>query len=45
MSAAHIDAICKCFHASHSILDTILSVPLNTLLTLPVIFCKLNLVR
>ncbi|KAF2439942.1 hypothetical protein P171DRAFT_435770 [Karstenula rhodostoma CBS 690.94] len=36
---AHIGALGECLTATHGILDTILSVPLDTLLTLPVIFC------
>ncbi|KAF2875921.1 hypothetical protein BDV95DRAFT_285689 [Massariosphaeria phaeospora] len=36
---AHIGAIGECLTATHGILDTILSVPLEILLTLPVIFC------
>lgn len=38
---AHIGALGECLTATHGILDTMLSVPLDTLLTLPVIFCKL----
>lgn len=37
---AHIGALGECLTATHGILDTILSVPLDTLLTLPVIFCR-----
>ena len=37
---AHISALGECLSATHGILDTILSVPLDTLLTLPVIFCR-----
>lgn len=37
---AHIGALGECLTATHGILDTILSVPLDILLTLPVIFCK-----
>jgi hypothetical protein len=37
---AHIGALGECLVATHGILDTILGVPLDTLLTLPVIFCK-----
>jgi hypothetical protein len=37
---AHIGALGECLTATHGILDTILSVPLDTLLTLPVIFCE-----
>lgn len=36
---AHISALAECLTATHGILDTILSIPLETLLTLPVIFC------
>ncbi|KAF2002044.1 hypothetical protein P154DRAFT_431586 [Amniculicola lignicola CBS 123094] len=36
---AHISALGECLTATHGILDTILSVPLDTLITLPVIFC------
>ncbi|KAF2791301.1 hypothetical protein K505DRAFT_280972 [Melanomma pulvis-pyrius CBS 109.77] len=36
---AHIGALGECLTATHGILDTILSVPLDVLLTLPVIFC------
>jgi hypothetical protein len=39
---AHIGALGECLTATHGILDTILSVPLDILLTLPVIFCKLT---
>lgn len=38
---AHIGALGECLTATHGILDTILSIPLDILLTLPVIFCKL----
>jgi hypothetical protein len=37
---AHIGALGECLTATHGILETILSVPLDTLLTLPVIFCE-----
>jgi hypothetical protein len=37
---AHIGALGECLTATHGILDTILSVPLDVLLTLPVIFCE-----
>jgi hypothetical protein len=37
---AHIGALGECLTATHGILDTILSVPLDILLTLPVIFCE-----
>jgi len=37
---AHIGALSECLIATHGILDTILSVQLDMLLTLPVIFCK-----
>jgi hypothetical protein len=37
---AHIGALGECLTATHGILDTILSIQLDTLLTLPVIFCK-----
>ncbi|KAF2186429.1 hypothetical protein K469DRAFT_706396 [Zopfia rhizophila CBS 207.26] len=36
---AHMAALGECLTATHGILDTILSVPLDILLTLPVIFC------
>ncbi|KAF2644489.1 hypothetical protein P280DRAFT_487086 [Massarina eburnea CBS 473.64] len=36
---AHIGALGECLTATHGILDTILSVPLDILLTFPVIFC------
>ncbi|KAF1952930.1 hypothetical protein CC80DRAFT_518546 [Byssothecium circinans] len=36
---AHIGALGECLVATHGILDTILSVPLDILLTLPVLFC------
>ncbi|OCK83376.1 hypothetical protein K432DRAFT_291187 [Lepidopterella palustris CBS 459.81] len=36
---AHIAALGECLTATHGILDTILGVQLDTLLTLPVIFC------
>lgn len=36
---AHIGALTECLTATHGILDTILSIPLDILLTLPVIFC------
>lgn len=36
---AHIGALGECLTATHGILDTILSIQLDTLLTLPVIFC------
>ena len=39
---AHISALGECLTATHGILDTILSVPLDVLLTLPVIFCKFS---
>ena len=35
-----LDAMCECRNATRGILDTILAVPLETLITLPVIFCK-----
>lgn len=37
---AHIGALGECLTATHGILDTILSIELDILLTLPVIFCK-----
>ena len=37
---AHIGALGDCLKATHGILDTILGIELDTLLTLPVIFCK-----
>jgi hypothetical protein len=39
---AHIGALGDCLTATHGILDTILSIELDILLTLPVIFCKLR---
>ena len=36
---AHIGALGECLTATHGILDTILSIQLDILLTLPVIFC------
>ncbi|ORX96806.1 hypothetical protein BCR34DRAFT_669144 [Clohesyomyces aquaticus] len=36
---AHISALGECLTATHGILDTILAVPFDILLTLPVIFC------
>lgn len=36
---AHIGALGDCLNATHGILDTILSIELDILLTLPVIFC------
>ncbi|CAO2649911.1 Nn.00g012030.m01.CDS01 [Neocucurbitaria sp. VM-36] len=36
---AHIGALGECLSATHGILDTILSIPFDTLVTLPVIFC------
>lgn len=36
---AHIGALGECLTATHGILNTILSIELDTLLTLPVIFC------
>ncbi|KAF2815915.1 uncharacterized protein BDZ99DRAFT_125563 [Mytilinidion resinicola] len=36
---AHSTALSECLTATHGILDTILGVPLDTLLTLPVLFC------
>jgi hypothetical protein len=38
----HISALGQCLTATHGILDTILSIPLDVLLTLPVIFCKFS---
>ena len=40
---AHIGALGECLTATHGILDTILSIELDILLTLPVIFCKSDL--
>jgi hypothetical protein len=40
VSSAHIGALGKCLRATHGILETMLSIPLDVLLTLPVIFCK-----
>lgn len=40
---AHIGALGECLTATHGILDTILSIELDILLTLPVIFCELTL--
>lgn len=37
---AHIGALGDCLRATHGILDTILGIELDILLTLPVIFCK-----
>jgi hypothetical protein len=37
---AHIGALGECLTATHGILDTMLSIPLDVLLTLPVIFCE-----
>jgi hypothetical protein len=37
---AHIGALGECLTATHGILDTILSIELDILLTLPVIFCR-----
>jgi hypothetical protein len=37
---AHIGALGECLTATHGILDTILSIQLDVLLTFPVIFCK-----
>jgi hypothetical protein len=37
---AHIGALGECLTSTHGILDTILSIQLDILLTLPVIFCK-----
>jgi hypothetical protein len=37
---AHIGALGECLTATHGILDTMLSIPLEILLALPVIFCK-----
>ncbi|KAH8723755.1 hypothetical protein GQ44DRAFT_740750 [Phaeosphaeriaceae sp. PMI808] len=39
ISPAHIGALSECLTATHGILDTILSIELDVLLTLPVIFC------
>ncbi|KAF2727489.1 hypothetical protein EJ04DRAFT_136946 [Polyplosphaeria fusca] len=36
---AHIGALGECLTATHGILDTILGIPLDVLVTLPVIFC------
>jgi hypothetical protein len=41
---AHIGALGECLTATHGILDTILSIELDILLTLPVIFCTLTFV-
>jgi hypothetical protein len=41
---AHIGALGDCLTATHGILDTILSIELDILLTLPVIFCKVPFV-
>lgn len=38
---AHIGALGDCLTATHGILDTILSIELDILLTLPVIFCNM----
>lgn len=40
---AHIGALGECLAATHGILDTILSIRLDVLLTLPVIFCKYSI--
>jgi hypothetical protein len=40
---AHIGALGDCLTATHGILDTILSIELDILLTLPVIFCRLRI--
>lgn len=40
---AHIGALGECLTATHGILDTILSIELDILLTLPVIFCKFGI--
>ncbi len=37
---AHISALGECLSATHGMLDTILKIPLDVLLALPVIFCK-----
>lgn len=42
---AHIGALGECLTATHGILDTILSIELDILLTLPVIFCRSALAR
>jgi hypothetical protein len=36
---AHISALGECLSATHGILNTILGIPLDVLVTLPVIFC------
>jgi hypothetical protein len=38
---AQVGALSDCLLATHGILDTILNIELDTLLTLPVIFCML----
>ena len=40
MGTAHVDAMCECRNATRGILDKVLTVPLETLITLPVIFCE-----
>jgi hypothetical protein len=40
---SHISALGECLTSTHGILDTILSIPLDILLTLPVIFCERHL--
>jgi hypothetical protein len=39
IEASDIVALNQCLSATHGILDTILAVPIDTLITLPVIFC------
>lgn len=41
---AHISALGECLTATHGILDTVLSIHLDVLITLPVIFCEFFLV-
>jgi hypothetical protein len=40
---AHIGALGECLRSTHGILDTILSIELDVLLTLPVIFCQYDI--
>jgi hypothetical protein len=40
VSSTHVGALGECMESTHGILETMLSLPLDVLLTLPVIFCK-----
>jgi hypothetical protein len=40
IGSSHIGALGECLTSTHGILDTMLSIPLDVLMTLPVIFCK-----